>query len=490
MKVARQRAGWWVRIHKAVRCMSDDPVEPFPDFVRDYYTSDRPSQLGKIAIAYAFTCKEDASHLYALVNRLVVSDMSHMSTVEGLECLILLGTLYSDEGQPRRAWMIFRRGVVAAQLTDLAHASLYSKIKKRLWMSIYRADRMMSLFLGLPYGLNDMHYQQLLESEPDDDYWDAPLTIGVAKLSGKTIDRNLSSSKHSFSQTLQIDEEMDELAATYPDSWWKLPTQLPAGGRYSDEIWTRLHLQMFFFHLRLYIYLPFLSSSRVPAHGSTARLAAAGAARELLRRYLALHSREGGGSLSECKLVDFMAFTAAVVLLLGYSREAGPGPSDADDDTEMISSLIRLLWTQEESERCQIAAQCRKTLMALLSRPGDGEEEVHIPFFGTISRKGIMDREQTPDDDSISQPHQADTGDESVAGLASTAVENSAGYITPHSSVQSGSVNLDLPSDAYWQAPSQVEEFGNMPELNFLYQPENMTGFDAGWDFIMDIDSF
>ena len=258
LRIARLRTDWWVRIHQAVRCMSDEHVEPFPDFVRDHYTSDRPAQLGKIAIAYAFTCREDASHLYALVNRLVVSDMAHMTTVEGLECLILLATLYSDEGQPRRGWMVFRRGVVVAQLTvrpshilnaflhttdttvkDLAQASLHSTTKKRLWMAIYRGDRMMSLFLGLPYGFNDIHHQDLLDLKPDDNYWDAPLTIGVAKLSGRTIDRNLSKNKHCFSRTLQLDEEMDELAATYPKSWWDRPDQLVSTGRYSDEVWTR-----------------------------------------------------------------------------------------------------------------------------------------------------------------------------------------------------------------------------------------------------------
>jgi hypothetical protein len=40
-----------------------------------------------------------------------------MSTVEGLECLILLAVLYADEGQPRRSWMTYRRGVMVAHLT-------------------------------------------------------------------------------------------------------------------------------------------------------------------------------------------------------------------------------------------------------------------------------------------------------------------------------------------------------------------------------------
>jgi hypothetical protein len=122
MKVALAHKGWWVRIHRAVRGMYDDTIESFPDFVRRAYTSDRPSELGKMAIGFAFVSDVDGSHIYNLVDRLVVSDMVYMSTVEGLECLILLAVLYADEGQPRRSWMIYRRGVVIAHLTVCQHA--------------------------------------------------------------------------------------------------------------------------------------------------------------------------------------------------------------------------------------------------------------------------------------------------------------------------------------------------------------------------------
>lgn len=121
MNVASAHKGWWVRIHRAVCGKYDDTIESFPDFVRRAYTSDRPSELGKMAIAFAFVSDVDGSHIYTLVDRLIVSDMAYMSTVEGLECLILLATLHADEGQPRRSWMIYRRGVVIAQLTVCQH---------------------------------------------------------------------------------------------------------------------------------------------------------------------------------------------------------------------------------------------------------------------------------------------------------------------------------------------------------------------------------
>lgn len=121
MKVALAHKGWWVRIHRAVHGMYNGTIESFPDFVRRAYSSDRPSELGKMAIAFAFASDVDGFHIYTLVDHLVVSDMAYMSTMEGLECLILLAILYADEGQPRRSWMIYRRGVMVAHITVCQH---------------------------------------------------------------------------------------------------------------------------------------------------------------------------------------------------------------------------------------------------------------------------------------------------------------------------------------------------------------------------------
>ncbi|VUC23936.1 unnamed protein product [Clonostachys rosea] len=477
MKVAVAQTGWWVRIHRAVRGMYDDTIESFPDFVRRAYTSDRPSELGKMAIAFAFASDVDGSHIYNLVNRLVVSDMAYMSTVEGLECLILLAVLYADEGQPRRSWMIYRRGVVVAQLTDLYQAGLRSTAKRRLWLSIYQADRMMSMFLGLPYGFVDMHYKEILEVEPENDYLDSTMTIRCAMIAGKVIDRNYSRTKASISKTLELEEEMDELAGSFPKTWWEIPDRVQADGRDFDEIHVRLHQQLFFFHLRLYIYLPFLGGSENSVHSSIMRVASTEAARQLLRRYLSLHSDVEGLSPSECKLVDFMAFTGAIVLLLGCSTSSDPIMSNY---IEAVLSLIRCLQRQEDQENCPIASQCRKTLMVLLSR-SNRDEEVRIPFFGTAVRKGDQTVEQT-----------AWADQSSVANL-NTGDSHALRAVKPSSRTNSTPANEDLalPSSVYSEAPSGMEHPGHIPELSFMSYLEDVSvDFDTGWDFIMDLDSF
>ncbi|KAG9249819.1 uncharacterized protein F5Z01DRAFT_441332 [Emericellopsis atlantica] len=222
-----------------------------------------------MAIAFAFASDINGSHIYTLVDRLVVSDMACVSTVEGLECLILLAILYADEGQPRRSWMIFRRGVVVAHLPDLYQAGLRSTAMRRLWLSIYQADRMMSMFLGLPYGFVVMHYQQILEVKPENDDLDSTMAIRCAIIAGKVIDRNHSRTKASISKTLELDEEMNELATSFPETWWELHNRVRADGHGSDKTHVRLHQHLFFFHLRLYIYLPFLAVRKKSLHTVT-----------------------------------------------------------------------------------------------------------------------------------------------------------------------------------------------------------------------------
>ena len=299
----------------------------------------------------------------------------------------------------------------------------------------------MSMFLGLPYGFVDMHHQQILEVEPKNDYLDSTMSIRCAMIAGKVIDRNQSRTEVSVAKTLELDEETNRLATSFPDTWWDLE-QVQADGHTSDEVSVRLHQQLFFFHLRLYIYLPFLSVAEGHSvHRSVLRLAGMEAARQLLGRYLSLHGAVETPSPSECKLVDFMAFTGAIVLLLGCSSSSSPSASSAGTDIEAVMSLIRCLHRQDIQDNCPIASQCCKTLTALLSR-SSAEEEVRIPYFGTVVRKGDQAAQQTAQTDR-GIGTDADMGDDHAlpAGHTSSsmAVTGSA----------TATESLALPSSAY-----------------------------------------
>jgi hypothetical protein len=84
-------------------------------FAARTYTSNNPGELGILVTAYARSV-DQTHHLYAIVNSLVISNLAYCATIEGMECLILLAKTYTDIGQPRRAWFMWRKGMGISQL--------------------------------------------------------------------------------------------------------------------------------------------------------------------------------------------------------------------------------------------------------------------------------------------------------------------------------------------------------------------------------------
>lgn len=107
---------WWESFRQKTRAICQaEPVEPLLSFAAHAYTSDNPAVLGTLAIGYGRSLGR-ASHLFGLVERIVLADFAVAATVQGMECLILLGKTYTDIGQPKRAWLTWRRGLANAQL--------------------------------------------------------------------------------------------------------------------------------------------------------------------------------------------------------------------------------------------------------------------------------------------------------------------------------------------------------------------------------------
>jgi hypothetical protein len=105
---------WWSSYRQKIQA-ADSPIDSLSTFASRAYTSNDPTELGVLAIAYARSSNENC-HLYALVENMIISDSEHAFTPKGLECLILLAKTYTDFGQPRKAWLVWRRGVAIAQM--------------------------------------------------------------------------------------------------------------------------------------------------------------------------------------------------------------------------------------------------------------------------------------------------------------------------------------------------------------------------------------
>jgi hypothetical protein len=76
------------------------------------------------------------------VQALITSDDELVSTIDGLECLILQGLFHLNAGNPRRAWLTFRRALNICQLMGI-HKKNGSSIPggEKMWYQIVQADR-------------------------------------------------------------------------------------------------------------------------------------------------------------------------------------------------------------------------------------------------------------------------------------------------------------------------------------------------------------
>lgn len=77
------------------------------------------------------------------VNALVTSDDELVTTMDGLECLLLQGMYFINAGSPRRAWLIFRRALSIGQLMGLQKKSAISVFPnaRHMWHRMVQGDR-------------------------------------------------------------------------------------------------------------------------------------------------------------------------------------------------------------------------------------------------------------------------------------------------------------------------------------------------------------
>jgi hypothetical protein len=114
--ILRENSEWWETWRRKTAGTSGNiPLAQYATYALSDEGS--PAALGVLVLGFGI-CREseDADRYIGAVDRWVLSDDEYASTLEGMECIILEAKWYSDVGQPRRAWLAFRRGLMFAQL--------------------------------------------------------------------------------------------------------------------------------------------------------------------------------------------------------------------------------------------------------------------------------------------------------------------------------------------------------------------------------------
>lgn len=286
-------------------------------------------------------------------------------------------------------------------------------------------------------------------------------------LAGKIIERNLVAGKPSLAQTLSLDEQLDTIAAMLPKTWWTIPDEV-SGLTPDDQLKEQVLQQFYFFHIKTYLHLPFMAKAAGGPTAVISTLACVGASREMLKRFLVLRSIIQGSYLYECKTTAFLAFTAAVILILGLGDLSHmSAASSSSEDMGLLTAVRDIFHQIARRDRCKISSQCCNSLDVLMgfpcsdpltARQDEDQDKILIPYFGIVVRRRTNQTTDRPEhcDSQGSQIHQSEAPSLNQSATANPLMGNRLQEVELPSFEYSGlgligdNVDFDVWTDPSW----------------------------------------
>ncbi|KUJ18076.1 uncharacterized protein LY89DRAFT_696498 [Mollisia scopiformis] len=329
-----------------------------------------------------------------VVQALITSDDELVSTVIGLECLVLQGIFHINAGNPRRAWLTFRRALSIGQLMGINKRECSIKGGPDMWYQIVQADRYLALLLGLPAGSEDVSFSAEETFENPDVDKERLFLRKLCNLSGRIIERNQSENSNAYANTQEIDEALEKLAKSVPPEYWDIPDVIPNDhSKQAAMIFDRVMTQIWFFQIEALTHLPFMLRASNERRFDYSKFSCLKASREMMARYLALRKAESKSFC--CKVVDFGALTACVTLFLGLldpvsGTESHSERQQRENDKALVQTVLESMEELAERGKDIVATQSVNVIKSLLavddaSGTNTGNLKLTIPYFGTIS---------------------------------------------------------------------------------------------------------
>jgi hypothetical protein len=423
---------WWQIWRKMFPEISDHRCQNLKESVSHSLRSERPAEVAKIMLCIAnsvyqmpagfdwsrLQLKESPEELMEryinTVNRLVIVDDEIAATIDGIECIVLESKYHINMGRPRRAWLLMRRAIAFAQLLGLHRLSSRTPAQAdgeyarqvSLWCHLFAGEKFLSLMLGLPYSVQEQYCEPYMPGPNSAGF--AGTTEGEIYLAKmipiitKVIDRNQSPTPMPYAATLRIDQDIEELYNAQDPAWW---TTSMFPGATPDVHFDRLQAQFYHHQMRVFLHMPFMLKSSANKRYQYSHTAALESARQMIRYYEALRSETKVGPFI-CKLIDFQAFTAAMLLLLnlcGYAQQSRgavvmqPDLDQDQQDSALIDITINLLQDASKEAGGIVAQQSYKALemvaeirhgcdeKSMEECAGDNRCQISIPYFGTVT---------------------------------------------------------------------------------------------------------
>ncbi|KAJ5620184.1 hypothetical protein N7510_004168 [Penicillium lagena] len=346
----------------------------------------------------------------SLVVTSVCSHEAMVSNIHGLECLVLQGIFYNNDGKLRSAWLSYRRALDVAQIIGLhrplpagSENSTSLHRAKSIWKHIIYADRYLSLMLGVYHGISDAALERQ-EVSPSDVPNSSSMDL-LCRVAGSIIERNQNFptvTPAMMRMTQTIDSELGPIDPPIIEE-----NALATAGKSAEraQCYAKLMTQLWYYQLMAWLHLPFLLESGSQSRYDYSRQSCLQASRHMIACYTAIRRLTADSFC--CKSLDFQAFTAAVTLMINVLGPNGQRNS-SPDDFEAVERVINVLeGLAKGNTPDKVATRGLSVLQTLKGvamgknpiqqvsseRQSNGEGQpshikVDIPYFGTI----VLDR--------------------------------------------------------------------------------------------------
>ncbi|KAL7928264.1 hypothetical protein V8C35DRAFT_245373 [Trichoderma chlorosporum] len=319
--------------------------------------------------------------LFNTVLSLITTDENLVSSVEGLECLMMESLWYTNCGNLRKGLVAIRRAITIAQLMGFHRSRSSAQCKlwdsdrkvdpKFIWFRIISAERHLCLMLGLPQSTadHDMASKEALEN-------DTPmgrLERIHCVIASRILQRNQSDpSPHGFTLTKELDEELQKAATRLPRKWWLHSHLATALDEPEMLFWDmrRLFNQLFHYYLLNQLHLPYMLCSSLNEHESHySRFTCVNASREVLSRFITFRSSDRVAFW--CRTFDFLSLMAAITLLIAHLDEHCRGSMPHSRMQSQQSAKIENVLTHQRPSDRAIIEQVQESMEEVSQQNGD-----------------------------------------------------------------------------------------------------------------------
>ncbi|KAF2739705.1 hypothetical protein EJ04DRAFT_548998 [Polyplosphaeria fusca] len=334
-------------------------------------------------------------HYVTSVTSLVTSSDEQMSTLPGLETLLLLAAYHINNSSFRQAWLIVRRGLNLAHLMGF-HRIIAQRItapieaieaSKSIWRAFVDADRYLGLHLRLPFASDDYPCPE-----------DAPAPLlhrsKLGAIARQISELDSSVTPQTYVRALSLDEKLEMLMRQSTKEFWEVPN-VPSTARTpeSADVLDRLVVQIWHFELKIFIHLPFMLRASSESRYEFSKITALAASRNLVMRWFAL--RNAGITQAGCRLAEIGVFIATITMALDILIEMGTKEkhevqkakgSDFAMVCRVITEMEKLGKTSPREKLAARSAVAIKKVLGSLdpNRRTETKTRFTIPYFGTI----------------------------------------------------------------------------------------------------------